>query len=183
MSQSTEALIGKFISNTVDATGLLYEKSLFGHLLVLMYSSIDSMGLLDAAPDVTSASGQTFKDWVKKYILNSSVLEFNEVDFWGARCAVLHTFTSRPDLSRNRKDQKPRQIQYFSGPKDSPIGLAFVAATKDIDDGAHVPAHIEDTYLAFLDGLKNFYVDLINKCKSNSAYEIRLNHVLQNYSL
>ncbi|MBC3829920.1 hypothetical protein H8K33_00195 [Undibacterium amnicola] len=179
MSQSTEALIGKFISNTVDATGLLYEKSLFGHLLVLMYSSIDSMGLLDSAPDVTSASGQTFKDWVKKYILNSSVLEFNEVDFWGARCAVLHTFTSQSDLSRNGK---ARQIQYFSGPKDSPMGLAFVAATKNIDDGAHVSAHIEDTYLAFLDGLKNFYVDLINKCKSNSTYEIRLNHVLQNYS-
>ncbi|MBR7799142.1 hypothetical protein [Undibacterium fentianense] len=180
MPKSTEVLIGKYISNTVDATRLLYENNLFGHLLVLIYSSIDSMGLLDAEPSITSASGHTFKNWVKKYILVYPGLDFNDVDLWGARCAVLHTFTSQSDLSRKGD---ARQIQYFSGPKNSPMALAFVAATKDIDNGIHVSAHIEDTYLAFLDGLKNFYADLVNNCRNNPAYEIRLNNVLQHYSL
>lgn len=180
MNMTTKELIDKFCLNTLNAIGALYREKLFGQMLVLLYSSIDSMGLLDAPSTQTSASGESFKNWVKKYLLTYPELEYNEVDLWAARCAVLHTFTSESDLS---KGGKAREIQYYSGPKDTPMAKAFVDATKTIDNGKHVPAHIEDTYLAFLDALKVFPKDLLNNCVKDPAYEARLNKVLQVFIL
>lgn len=180
MPQSAEALIEKFCLDAVNATSLLYKAGLYGQMLVIIYSSIDSMGLLDAPPTQASASGDSFKNWVKKYLLTNGAFEFNEVDFWSARCSVLHTFTSESDLS---KAGKAKEIQYFSGPKDSPMAQAFVSATKSIDNGKHVPAHLEDTCLAFLEALKIFPNDLLAKCKSDPAYEVRLKKVLQKFAL
>ena len=145
-------------------------------MLIVMYSTIDSMGLLDAPPTQISANGESFKNWVKTYLLPHGQFDFNEVDCWAARCSVLHTFTSESDLSRKGT---AKQIQYYAGPKDTPEAEAFVKATKQIDNGAHVPAHLEDTYQAFLKGLKSFANGLSDKCKSDSKYEKRLYKVLQ----
>lgn len=180
MQMTTQDLIEKFCMNTLSATGMLYREKLYGQMLVLLYSSIESMGLLDAPPTQKSASGESFKNWVKKYLLTYPGLEYNEVDLWAARCAVLHTFTSESDLS---KGGKAREVQYYSGPKDSPMAQAFVAAANAIDNGKHVPANIEDTYLAFLEALKIFPDDLLNNCSKDSAYEARLNKILQQYAL
>jgi hypothetical protein len=179
--RSTDELITGFAGDTIKAAKLMYENDLYGQLMVIIYSAIDSMGLLDAAPTVTKATGGTFKAWVKKYMLSpGTVLDFNEVDLWGARCGVLHTFTTQSDLSDGGK---AKQIQYYSGAKDSPFAKAFVTATKEIDGGVHVPAHIEDTLLAFCDGVRKFAADLQSNCKTNDAYEARLNNVLQQYQL
>jgi len=37
--------------------------------LVLIYSGIDTLGLLAAAPEIDDATGETFKGWCKKYLL------------------------------------------------------------------------------------------------------------------
>ena len=180
MQQTTDSLIDKFCIDTVTATGLLYDKGLSGQMLVIIYSAIDSMGLLAAPPSQTSASGVTFKSWVNNYLLPNGHFEFTEVDFWAARCSVLHTFTSESDLS---KDGKAREIQYYSGPKDNPMAQAFVAATREIDGGKHVAAHIEDTYLAFLEGVKSFAQKLSDNCKTDPAYERRLRKIIQQHAL
>lgn len=65
MQMTTQELIEKFCMNTLGATGMLYKEKLYGQMLVLLYSSIDSMGLLDAPPTQASASGESFKNWVK----------------------------------------------------------------------------------------------------------------------
>jgi len=63
--------------------------------LVLIYSGIDTLGLLAAAPEIEDATGETFKGWCKKYLLarlqsiDGKPLE--AVDLWAARCGVLHT--------------------------------------------------------------------------------------------
>lgn len=172
--------IDRFSLDTIEATRLVYEKRLFGHLMILIYSAIDAMGFLDAPPDQTSANRKSFQAWVKKYLLNNPEIQFNEIDLWAARCSVLHTFTSKSDLSNAGK---ARQIQYYSGPKDSLMAKAFVEAANDIDGGAHVPGHIEDTYMAFLDGLGKFAGDLVIKCSTSVEHEKRLRNVLQPFSL
>lgn len=180
MSSDADNFIAKFLEDTLAAASTLYEKRLYGHFFVVLYSSIDSMGLLNAAPTQTEATGQTFKDWVRKYIITQPDVEFNEIDLWGARCGVLHTFTSQSKLSN---EGKAKQIQYYSGPKDSEVAKAFVTATKQIDDGAHIPVHIEDTYLAFLRAIQEFAVDLAENCAKDAAYEARLRNVLQQFML
>jgi len=172
--------IDKYFSSVIAAVGLLYEKQFYGQMLILIYSAIDSMGLLDAELTQTNASGVTFQKWVKKYILPHTGIEFSEVDFWGARCGVLHTFTAESGLS---KQGKARQIQYYSGPKDSQKALAFVKNARSFENGKHVPARIEDVLEAFLGAMKIFPDHLLNNCTENSAYETRLNKVLQQYSL
>jgi hypothetical protein len=180
MRNEVDDLIEKFCANTVLATKLLYDNGLYGQMLVVLYSSIDSMGLLDAPPAQVGASGESFKTWVKAYLLTQGTFEFTDVDFWAARCSVLHTFTSESELSSKGK---AREIQYFSGPKDSPMGRAFVTATRQIDNGKHVPAHIEETYLAFLQGMQVFANALSAKSQSDPTYESRVRKVMQRYAL
>ena len=66
MQLSIEELIQKFISSTVTGLGLLHREKLYGQVLILLYSHIDSLGLLDAPPAQNSASVDSFKNWVKK---------------------------------------------------------------------------------------------------------------------
>lgn len=172
-------LISGFSLDTIEGTRLMYKANLLGQMLVLMYSAIDSMGLLAAPPSQISATGESFKSWVNKYLLpQDSNLEFIDVDLWAARCAVLHTYTTQSDLSRKAT---ARQIQYYSGDKNSEFSKAFVTATRDIENGAHVPVHIEDTWMAFCNGIKAFAADLEDKCKTELAYEVRLRNVLQHH--
>ena len=180
MASETDTQIEKFLTNTLTGLSLLYQANLYGQMLVLLYSFIDSAGLLDAPPTQMKASGQTFKNWVKKYMVIDSRINFNETDLWSARCAVLHTFTSQSDLSISGQ---ARELQYYSGPKDSPKALAFVKSASLFEGGKHIPVHIDDTYLVFLEALKVFSINLSVNCASNPAYEQRLKKVLQAYIL
>ena len=67
--QQTDTLIEQFLLNNINAISILYENKLFGQMLIVMYSTIDSMGLLDAPPTQISANGESFKNWVKTYLL------------------------------------------------------------------------------------------------------------------
>ena len=172
---AAEEIINSYFISTVDATRTLYEKQLYGHMLVVLFSSIDTMGLLDASPFQIDATGDSFKNWVKKYLLQNPDIEFSDVDLWAARCSVLHTFTSESKLSRNGQ---AKQLQYYGGDKSSEQAQHFIAYTKGYEDGAHLPVHFEDLYGAFLSALRKFVPDLDANCQGNAAYETRLRKVL-----
>jgi len=178
---TTDEMIDKYFVQTLGAIHLMYSSKYLGQMLVLIYSAVDSMGLLDAPPAQVEADGASFKAWVKKYLLpQDTTIEFNEVDFWAARCSVLHTYTS---VSRLSRDDKAKQIQYYSGDRSSPFATAFVLATRMIDGGKHVPAHLEDTFLAFCKGVEAFIVELTKNCKANPAYDARLRQILQQFQM
>jgi hypothetical protein len=172
---TTQDLINKYTQETITAVGLLYRNKLFGHMLVLLYSSIDSLGLLDAPPTQTSATGESFKNWVKNYIIVNPNIEYDEVDFWAARCAVLHSFTSISDLSSKGK---AREILYYTGPKDSVEARIFVTKVSLIDEGKHIASHLDTTYLAFINALIPFTTILLEKCDEDSAYVNRVRNIL-----
>ncbi len=180
-AMTTEEQIGRFALQTIEAIQLMYSNAYLGQMFVLIHSAVDSMGLLDAPPAQVEADGASFQAWVKKYLLpQNASFEFNEVDFWAARCGVLHTFTSHSRLASNGK---AKQIQYYSGDKASPMATAFVTTTRQLDNGAHVPAHLEDVYVAFCKGVQAFVVELEKNCKANPAYEQRMRNILQQYQL
>jgi hypothetical protein len=72
--------------------------------LVLIYSGIDTLGLLAAAPDINDATGETFKNWCQKYLVarlqSVEGKPVTAIDLWAARCGVLHTSTPVSRLSR-----------------------------------------------------------------------------------
>lgn len=173
---STEEMISGYFKASVDAVAALFEKELYGHVLVLLFSTIDTMGLLDAPPQQVSASGESFKNWVKKYVLTDPSIEFNKVDLWGARCAVLHTFTSESDLSRKGQ---ARQLYYYSGDKDAEHNRRFVAFAKSHEGGAHLAVHFGDICQSFFHAMKKFVYDLDANCINDQVYVERLRKVLQ----
>jgi hypothetical protein len=82
----------------------------------LIYSAIDSFGLLGAPPGVNYATRSTFIDWVDKYVLPHVVAiegqALTAVDLYAARCGVLHSSTP---VSEMGDKGKAREIWYRFG--------------------------------------------------------------------
>jgi hypothetical protein len=96
--------------------------------LILIYSGIDTFGLLAAPPGILDATGDTYKQWCEKYILPRIHSVEGEpvttVDLWAARCGVLHTSTP---LSKLEREGKAHQIWYqFLGK----AGVNLITSTK-----------------------------------------------------
>jgi len=72
--------------------------------LALIYSGIDTLGLLGAPPGVTDATRSTFMPWCETYIVpRVQSVEgdpLTAIDLYGARCGVLHTSTPTSALGR-----------------------------------------------------------------------------------
>lgn len=175
---TVDSMVQGFFVSTSKAIALLYSNGLYGHLLVVMYSAIDTMGLLDAPPGQVDATGAGFKSWVRKYLLIDPRANFDATDMWAARCAVLHTFTSESKLSR---EGNAKELQYFGGDKESPFAKQFAAITPTLHGGKHVPVHFEDLCAVFFEGIKCFALDLLQNAGADPAYESRLRKVLQAY--
>ena len=173
---SVEEMINGYFKATVDAVAALFEKQLYGHVLIVIYSTIDTVGLLNAPPGQVNASGTSFKNWVKKYMTDDPAIEFNELDLWGARCAVLHTFTSESDLSRAGR---VRQLQYYSGDKEAIHNRHFVAFTNSHEGGAHLAVHFGDLCGAFFAALRKFVYELDANCTRDETYLDRMRKVMQ----
>ncbi len=173
-----EKKIDEYFSNTLHATKLLYESGLYSQLLVLILSAIDSYGYLDSPPEQSKATGQSFKAWVAKYIIINPGIEYNEIDLWSSRCAVLHTHALESDLS---KKGTAREIAFYSGDKFTDKAEGFAANMNNIESRNIVAANIEETYLSFVISTQNFARDLASKCNENELCMARLNKILSRH--
>jgi hypothetical protein len=82
--------------------------------LVLIYSAIDVAGWLYAA-NPSASPGQRFTSWVAKYLLPDANLDCSSRELYGARCGIVHNFSTESDLSRKGE---VRQIVYSWGDGD-----------------------------------------------------------------
>ncbi len=176
-SFDAEQMISQYISSTWNAVKALYDKALYGQVLLIIYSAIDTCGLLGASSEVVSASGDSFKKWAKKYLQIGSQVGLNEDDLWAARCGVLHTFTAESDNTRNGK---ARKIVYYTGDPDTQEIKKVINETQSL---GYLPVHYGDLVKAFSKAILKFKPELDALCKSDSAYSSRLGKVLQIYSL
>jgi hypothetical protein len=141
--------------------------------LVLIYSGIDTLGLLAAAPEIEDATGETFKGWCKKYLLarlqsiDGKPLE--AVDLWAARCGVLHT--SAPVSTLSRKGEAHEIWYWFQGK----IGVNLCLNAKLEPLGME----IEKFAIAFKEGALAFIVDLNNDSTSRQAADDRAQRFLR----
>jgi len=79
--------------------------------LVLIYSAIDVVGWLYAA-NPSASTGPRFTSWVAKYLLPAVNLDCSSRELYGARCGIVHNFSTESDLSRKGE---VRQIVYLVG--------------------------------------------------------------------
>ena len=166
-------LVNKYIGQITQSVFLLSDHKLYGQFLIIFYASIDAMGLLDASPDVKKTTNNTFKNWVNKFFLPNGSFAFNAEDMWGARCSVLHTYTTSPDHS---KQGKAKELQYIISPISN--SHPIVPVLRSIDNGQHVEASISAMQIAFLGAVADFGEQLIKNCHSDQRYLDRLRKTL-----
>ena len=166
-----------FIKQTYESILLLHRKGFHGQSLVVFYSAIETLGLLMAKVDVVSASSHTFKSWVKEYLLPCGDYDFDESDMWGARCAVLHTFTTESDLSRANK---LKQMQYVAEGAGSTLFEVMKQAASTLDGGGkHVLVDLKELYISFGEALENSTDKLIELTAQDDRYDLRVGKLLQ----
>ncbi len=84
--------------------------------LAMIYVGLDTMALL-GCPVGKSQTRKDFIAWVDRYLKadSASVYQYEGVDVYAARCAVLHSYGSVSDL--HRKANPPRKFIYMdNGP-------------------------------------------------------------------
>jgi len=164
-----------YLYDTIDAINLLYKHKLIGQMLIIMYSAIDSFGLIDSKLSNNKATGETFQNWVEKYILKNSKINANPIDLWSSRCSLLHTHTSKSDLTNK---EKAKEIQYFSGNRKNPKMISILNITPLISSQNNIPIIIEELIESFCNGLIDFESNFKEKVKVNSHWINRVNQVL-----
>lgn len=177
-SQTIDQMIQGYVTSTTIAIKALFDKKLPHYSLVIMYSAIDTCGLLIAPVTQTEATGTSFKEWVKKYVLAGSAFEFNEVDLWAARCAVLHTFTPKSKLSQAGS---ARQLHYYTGDDSDAHMQQLTSEIRGLDNGKHLPVHYGDLAQAILLGMGKFMFDLAALCEADAGYADRVRDIIQVY--
>jgi len=141
--------------------------------LALVYSGIDVFGWLAAAPGVDFGTGETYKNWCNKYLINriQSVegLVLTGDDLWAARCAFLHTSTPISQLSSNGGAHE-LWYQY-----QSKAGVNFLLNTSLPPLGLD----IERLSLAFREGGIAFIQDLNSDQHARAVADSRAQHFLR----
>jgi hypothetical protein len=157
----------------LKAIGTLWDAELPEAVLTIIYSGIDSFGLLAAPAAVLDASGNTFKQWCETYILTRlqslDGTPVTSVDLWAARCGVLHTSTP---LSKLERDGNARQIFYQFKDK---TGINMMLSAQ------HMPVRIDISALglAFKEGGIAFLTDLKNDPPRQKLAEDRAQNFLR----
>jgi hypothetical protein len=152
---------------------LSLENELPEQALALIYSGIDTLGLLGAAASITDATRSTFMPWCETYILpRVQSVEgdpLTAVDLYAARCGVLHTSTPASALGRKGD---AREIWYqFRGRTGINMLCVLPVPALRLD--------VEVLAWAFRDGALAFLADLQKDLVRLQVADNRAQHFLR----
>jgi len=129
----------------VAGARLCLEKRLQMPTLVLIYTLIDTFAW--ATSDKNKPVRNCFEEWVTRWVLKDGNFLCTATELYAARCAVLHTLTSKADLTRAGK---AREVTYAWGTAStSDLQTATVALGFD----THVAVHIDELLEAVCEGM------------------------------
>lgn len=104
--------------------------------VTLIFASIDALAALSRPPTLAETTGAVFQAWITRF-LPMGALACTELELWGARCGVLHTY--RPEAGVVRGAVRPLYYQWRAGPA--------AGAERTLPPVHHVIV-VEDLYLA-----------------------------------
>jgi hypothetical protein len=128
---------------------MMIQAEMYLPALILIYAGIDTAGWL-ASTNPSEGVRSRFCRWVEHWLLPAKPLACTAFDLYGARCGILHTFTSDSDLSR---EGKARRICYVFG-KSTVAGLDRKLASVRRTDC--ISLHLDDLFDAFRLALANY---------------------------
>jgi hypothetical protein len=147
ITEKMTTMFEKHMLDLLEAIEDSYAKSRIMPCLVLLYSGIDVVASLEPSQGIQV--GDRFKKWVEGYMLRY-LKNCTANDLYGARCAVVHTFTPDSNLSRTGK---ARVVAYAIGSAElSDLEEASAIAGQS----EQVNVHIRDLIDAFRNGFADF---------------------------
>lgn len=118
--------VERVLGELVQAGNLSLNKWLMTPALVLLFSTIDVASGLDPELRLHCRVRDRFEAWVDKYLLPTSRLSCTATDLYGARCGLVHDYSSESNLSSNGR---AKEIYYVLHDKEArQIERAIVAA-------------------------------------------------------
>jgi len=99
-------------------------------LLILAYSLIDILSWLDRSDDHDDVSRTDFLSWADLYIKPEDNFGCSSLDLYGARCSIVHSYSSESKLSRDRETNR---IFYLWGNAKEEI-LAIAIKERELSD-------------------------------------------------
>jgi hypothetical protein len=144
-----------FLKTQFTGITILRKNQLPLPLLTLLYSTIDILAYVWAGGADKEAS-KRFIGFTLKYIIKY-LKEVNEVDLWGARCAIIHTATPESTVSIKGN---ARKIVYSWG--SARIELLKEIIKKDAEPHKYIAISIDDLFEALGKGIDDFLADLVN---------------------
>ncbi len=131
--------------------------------LALLYSAIDTLGFLNAAPGATDVERSHFITWCDQYIVPSlNPSQVTGIDLYGARCGILHISSASSRLGRTGS---AREVWYHLNGRDAVNLMSSTPKSALMPDIAQL---VE----AFHVGCVRFIVDLNGDCtRLDSAQE------------
>lgn len=81
--------------------------------VTLIFASMDALAALTRPPALAETTGAVFHAWIVRF-LPLGALACTELELWGARCGVLHTY--RPEAGVVRGAVRPLYYQWRAGP-------------------------------------------------------------------
>jgi hypothetical protein len=108
-----EDRVTEWINERVRAIGLCLESRLPEPAITLIYSGIDTLGLLDAPAVQIYATPESFLKWAERYIVPSLLTidgeQVGALALYSARCGILHVSSPGSKLTR---ESNVREIWY-----------------------------------------------------------------------
>jgi hypothetical protein len=140
-----------------------------GSAVILIYSGMDSMAFLAMPKEQEDVTGRDFIDWADRYIKFPCKDQLTGADLYGARCAMVHTYSVYSRMSREGKarvvgymDKSVPEIRY------SPeVSKEFVLVS--------VPALAE----ALFTGIEKFLIDVFSDKARAPIVEDRMKKLVQ----
>jgi hypothetical protein len=149
--------------------------------LILLYSSIDAASWL-SAEDPDADVQAYFVQWVEKYLAPIDRFNCSSMDFWAARCGIVHTLSASSRLSRKGK---ARQIIYVNrgGDRKTLQRLEAIRTAKNLRQIRDPQAIANDTDITgnvivevddLLNGVREGIARMLSDAKSDALLKARM---------
>jgi len=122
----------------------------YGSAVILILSAIDSMAYLGMPPGQEDVTRDDFVKWADKYIKLPCDQQLTGLDLYGARCGMLHAYST---TSRLQRQGKCRHVTYAD--RAIPQIIYDPEVSPDL-----VIVSVEALAQAFFEGVNKFVVDL-----------------------
>ena len=141
----------------------------YGSAVVLIFSGMDSMAYLAMPGKQPDVGRKDFIDWASRYIKFPCDEQLTGADLYGARCAMVHTYTVHSKMSR---EGKCRLVGYMD--KSIPEVRYAPVVNKEIVL-VSVPALAD----AFFRAIDAFLVDTFSNKERRRIVEERMKNLIQ----